>query len=127
MNDETLITAENGDACQSEQHLFRIGNEVPDAIEFRARREEFRNALADALLDHARTHGARSYYNIQVMTEGSWRQIQNPKTGGVMAVTLDIAGEKNTCRTMFDWACNSVQMARDLCALADDMAKKSVT
>jgi hypothetical protein len=120
---EKWATADRGAWAEHEKHAFRIGREIPDAVEFRARRDDFPSALADALLDHAQAHGARRTLNLQVLTTASWRNIQNPSTGNVMAVTPAIAGERASCVQLFDWACNAVMMARDLDALAGKMAE----
>jgi hypothetical protein len=63
---------------------------------------------------------------LQVFTTAGWRNVQNPKTGGVMAVTNMIVGQTQTALQLFDWACNSVQMARDLKFLASCMASDAM-
>ncbi|MCP5525378.1 MAG: hypothetical protein H7A47_01050 [Verrucomicrobiales bacterium] len=65
---------------------------------------------------------------LQVWTTptAGWRNVQNPDTGGVMAVTHEIAGQRDTAKTLFRWACNSVQMGRDLDVVASGLARESV-
>jgi hypothetical protein len=120
--DEHSCTANRGYVCEHETHLFRIGREIPDSIEFRAELDNFYGKLEGAIIQHGIQHGKSNHLNIQVMTDASWRQIQNPETGGVMAITPEIAGQTDTANQLFCWACNSVQMARDLTMMADNIA-----
>jgi hypothetical protein len=115
-------SANRGYVCEHETHLFRIGREIPDAIEFRAELDKFYGKLEGAIIQHGIQHGKSNHLNIQVMTDASWRQIQNPETGAVMAITPEIAGQMKTANRLFCWACNSVQMARDLTMMADNIA-----
>jgi hypothetical protein len=123
---EQWATADRGAWVAHEKHAFRIGNEIPDSVEFRAKRDEFPHQLADAIIEHAAHNSPLKFYNIQVLTLAGWRNIQNPATGGVMAVTHQIAGERESCVTIFDWACNAVQMVRDLDELSAKIASESV-
>lgn len=111
--------ATNGERCSGETHRFRIGLDDREATEFVAGRLQFCERLTDAIIDHgaAKREGKPAAgLLLQVWTTPSakWRNVQNPVTGGCMAVTHEIAGQKNTCEQLFLWACNSVQMARDL-------------
>jgi hypothetical protein len=48
------INATDGDHCYSQEHRFRIGNEVPDAVEFVADNRTFADRLDDArILKHS--------------------------------------------------------------------------
>jgi hypothetical protein len=125
--DQIRISATNGERCSNETHRFRIGNEVTDAEYFQASAGTFASELESAIIRHGVKHGARSHWNIQVRGRESerkndWRQIQNPDTGGVMAVTAQIAYAPDTSATLFEWACNTVQMMRDIHSLADGLA-----
>lgn len=121
------ISATNGERCHNETHRFRIGNEVPDAEYFQASSNTFAAELESAIIRHGLRHGKRSHWNIQVRgreseRESDWRQIQNPDTGGVIAVTAEIAHAPDTAAILFEWACNTVQMMRDIHSLADGLA-----
>jgi hypothetical protein len=120
--DEHICIANRGSVCEHETHLFRVGRETPDAIEFRAGLTDFYTKLEEAIIQHGMLHGKSPHLNIQIITEASWRQIQNSETGGVMAITPEIAGQIKTANQLFCWACNSVQMARDLTMMADNIA-----
>lgn len=127
MTDQIHIQATNGERCFGETHQFRLGAEVPDSIGFRANDRTFHAELEAALIRHGKRHGARPYWNLQVRgaectAEYEWRNIQNPATGGVMAITAEVAGAEETIATLYKWACNTVQMLRDIHALADGMA-----
>jgi len=120
--DEHICTANRGYVCEHETHLFRVGRETTDALEFRAALDNFYEKLEGAIIQHGMHHGKSTHLNIQIMTEASWRQIQNPETGGVMTITPEIAGQIETANRLFCWACNSVQMARDITMMADNIA-----
>ncbi len=125
--DTIEITANNGDRCYGQEHQFRIGNEVPDAVEFLADNRTFADRVEGAIIEHGICHGKHRYWNIQVRpaeekSESAWRQIQNPSTGGVMAITGDLPQSPDTAEALYRWACNTVQMSRDIQALADGLA-----
>ncbi len=125
--DAIEISANRGERCYGEEHQFRIGNEVPDAVEFRADNQTFADRLEAAIITHGRLHGKRQFWNIQVRpaeqtVEHAWRAIQNPDSGGVMAITSDIPTATDTAAILYRWACNTVQMWRDIEAFADGMA-----
>ena len=125
--DTIEIAATNGDRCYGQKHQFRIGHQVTDAVGFHADNLTFADRLEAALIEHGQRHGKRSHWNIQVRpaeqaAEHAWRAIQNPATGGVMAITADIPTAPDTAATLYRWACNTVQMWRDIEALADAMA-----
>ncbi len=131
---EISIHSQNGERCRNERHQFRIGIDDRDVTEFSATEHEFPEALTNAILDHGANK--RAGWNgvclhLQVLTErsksksSSWCNCQNPKTGGVVAVTPKIAGQNETAQTLFLWCCNSVQMVRDIGVLASGLAREA--
>lgn len=127
MEDTIEISSNRGERCYGQEHSFRIGHEVADAVEFRADNLTFADRLEAALIDHGQRHGKRAFWNIQVRPSEqsdthAWRAIQNPDSGGVMAITSAIPTAPETAATLYKWACNTVQMWRDIEAFADGMA-----
>lgn len=120
--DEHSANANRGYVCEHEIHLFRIGREVPDSIEFKSALGNFYKQLESSIIQHGLANGKSNHFNIQIMTDGSWRQIQHPESGNVMVITPEIAGQRETAEQLFRWACNSVQMARDLSMMCDNLS-----
>lgn len=124
------IADKNGSRCAEECHRFRIGVDDREATEFRAAADDFAEALTNALLDHvtagrAGKPAAGLWLQVWTTPTAKWRNVQNPATGGVMAVTHQIAGAAASAATLFDWSCNSVQMARDLDVLSGGLAREA--
>lgn len=116
-----------GGFAEHEKHMFRVWSEWKQSyIDFTAERENFPAEIADALLELYGKCGASSGH-IFVMTEAGWRNVQNPATGSSLIVNHNIAGERETAVGVFDWACNSVVMARDLIALSSAMAREALS
>ena len=92
--------------------------------------------LTDAFIDHgaAKKPGAGGPLYLQVCVGKAerdfgaldWVNVQNPRTGGVMAVTSNIVGQEETATTLFLWACNAVQMSRDIATLASGLSREAV-
>jgi hypothetical protein len=124
---EISVSANMGERCFNERHLFRIGNDSTDVIEFSADKNDFLSQITNALLDHdlADRRASTSVF-LQVWTTDSakWRNVQNPKSGGVLAVTHEIVGQHETAAQLFLWACHSVQMARDIDTMSDGLARE---
>ncbi len=128
---EIKTTSSNGSRCQHERHKFRIGVDSDDATEFDAIKAEFLDRLTNAIVDHVAAHragmpAAGLFLQVWTTNSGTWRNVQNPVTGGVMAVTHRIVGQVETAARLFEWACNSVQMCRDLDVLTDGLAREAV-
>lgn len=122
--------AANGSRCSNKRHRFRIGVDDREATEFDAIESEFPDALTNAIVDHvaARRAGMPAdglFLQVWTTPTAQWRNVQNPKTGGVMAVTNRIAGQRETAAQLFLWACNSVQMCRDMDVLAGGLAREA--
>jgi hypothetical protein len=122
--------ASNGERCRHESHRFRIGVDSTAATEFEGTETSFHESLLNAIIEHVRAgrpgKPAEGLY-LQVWTTASakWRNVQNRLTGAVMAVTHEIVPE--TSAVLFLWACDSVQMARDLDVVASGLARESQT
>ena len=122
---EISVEAHMGERCLNERHRFRIGIDATAATEFVAGKDTFLEQLTNALLDHGFAgHSDKTFLFLQVWTTDSaqWRNVQNPKSGGVMAINHEIVGQHETAQTLFLWACDSVQMARDIDTLANGLA-----
>lgn len=130
---EIGINANNGERCRNERHTFRIGVDDREATEFNATEDEFYGAIINALIEHGekkRMGWNNGHLHLQVLTsrvgeKPDWRNCQNPKRGGVVAITPQIAGQPQTAVTLFRWCCNSVQMGRDIDTLADGIAREA--
>lgn len=128
---ELKAKATNGDRCLGELHRFRIGVDATAPTEFSARLETFRDAITNALIEHVekRRPGKLSsglYLQVGTGPGGArWVNVENPETGGVMAITHMVAGQTGTCETLFRWACNAVQMSRDIEVIAGGLATNS--
>ena len=119
------IQATNGARCANERHRFRIGADSSQATEFEASAAEFPDHLTNAMLDHGLAKRPGGYWHYLQVWAGiaKWRNVQNPRTGGVIAITHDIVSKPETAATLFQWACNSVQMARDIKTLTSGLAE----
>jgi hypothetical protein len=116
-----------GERCLNERHLFRIGVDSTAATEFLADKGDFLSHLTNALLDHGlagRPGEVSVFIQVWAGETAKWRNVQNPKTGGVMAISHEIIGQRETAATLFLWACNAVQIARDIDTLADGLARE---
>ena len=123
-------TSTNGSRCSNERHTFRIGVDDREATAFTSSESEFPDALTNAIIDHvaarrAGTPAAGLFLQVWTGPTAKWRNVQNTATGGVMAVTHQIAGQRETATQLFLWACNSVQMARDMDVLAGGLAREA--
>ena len=123
-------TSTTGSRCSNERHKFRIGVDDREATEFASNESEFPDALTNAIVDHVAarrtgTPAAGLFLQVWTTPTAQWRNVQNPKTGGVMAVTHAIAGQPDTAAQLFLWACNSVQMARDMDVLTSGLAREA--
>jgi hypothetical protein len=129
MDMEISITAKNGERCRGERHRFRIGVDSRCSTEFTAGESDILDRLTDAIVDHgaAKRAGYRGTLYLQVDTGAAgWRNVQNPRTGGVMGVNPSIVGQCETAETLFLWACNAVQMSRDIDVLASGLSRQAV-
>lgn len=121
---EISIGATNGERCVHETHLFRIGVDSKSVTEFQSNLSTFHDNLVNALIEHKKhSRKCNGYLYLQVKSGFQFVNVQNQKTGGVMAITNEIAGQHETAITLFKWACNSVQMGGDIEILADGLAK----
>lgn len=124
-------TATNGPRCAGESHRFRIGVDSRQVTEFATTAAQFRDALTNAVIDHVSAkrpgHPAAGLYLQVWCGDGGcgWRNVQNPASGGVMAVTHLTPGNPETCDALFMWACNSVQMARDIDVIVGGLAREA--
>jgi len=124
-------TANRGDQCQGEIFVFRIGHETPDAVQFSANDKTFHPNLMNAIIEWFDINGSFTSLNIQVtenlkrLGEAGWRNLQNPKSGSIIAITTQIASEHETTRILYRWSCNTVQMGRDLVAMSKTIASDS--
>lgn len=123
---EQTITPD-GKNCGHETHRFRVGVDSREATEFTSARTQFPSALANAILEHVATGrkgSPASGLMLQVLCGcAGWRNCQNPKSGGVMAVTHEVAGEREVAMTLFDWCCRSVDMSRKIEVIADSLSQ----
>jgi hypothetical protein len=142
---EISITATNGSRCHNETHKFRLHSEGEPPTVFVAHSENFLEKLTDAVLTHnlalqaaenAKPIGKRwphkfvapaLKFNVMVGKrpngEEDWVWVQNPRTGGAMGVYPNIVGQKQSADALFMWACNAVQMNRDILVLSEGLAK----
>lgn len=111
------------------KHRFRIGLRADKVVEFTAGRYNFGDRLSDGFLDHGLKHVAKpeSFVLIQVFCPAGagWRNLQNPTTGSVVAVSPSIIGNSDSVDTLFDWANNAVNMANALGNLASNLAREA--
>jgi hypothetical protein len=124
---EQIITPD-GENCAHETHRFRVGVDPRDATEFTSSRTQFPETLTNAIMEHV-TIGRKGHPASGLMLQvlcpcAGWRNCQNPKSGGVMAVTHEVAGEHAVALTLFDWCCRSVDMGRKIERLADSLSQE---
>ncbi len=98
------------------------------ATEFTAGEDDFLSALENAMIDHVqsgRPGKPASGLAIQVWTTrgAGWRNFHNPTSGNIMGVTHEIAGQRESAAKLFRWACNAVQMARDIDSIGHGLAQ----
>ena len=136
MDMELSTTATHGDRCRHERHRFRIGIDKRYSTEFTAGEADMLERVTDAIVDHGagkkKGYGGPLYLQVCVGDAKrdfgalDWVNVQNPKTGGVMAVNPSIVGQRETAETLFLWACNAVQMSRDIEVLASGLSREAV-
>jgi hypothetical protein len=105
-------------------YRFRIGHEAPDAVQFTADARCFQQRLGESIIEWGTKHGRFVYLNLQVLCPAGagWRNIQNPKTGGHIAIFPEIAGDPTTCGTVFEWAGKAIAMCEAIGGIASGLA-----
>lgn len=115
-----------GEDCAAETHRFRIGVDSRRVTEFTASKESFLSTLTNAIIEHVeekRPGNPAQGLDIQVLCGAAkWRNLTNPKTSGVIAITNKIAGERETAKMLFGYACRAVDMSRKIETLASDLS-----
>lgn len=84
-------------------------------------------AITNAIIEHVtenRQGNPAQGLDIQVLCGAAkWRNLTNPKTGGVIAITNKIAGERETAKMLFGYTCRAVDMSRKIETLASELSK----
>jgi hypothetical protein len=134
MEEQIHLSATNGTRCKKERHHFRIGLDVREATEFSANENDFFPTLLNAIIDHGFigkrwASGPKTYAFLQVHCgsyptgKQNWGNIQNPATGNVVAITPKITVAEAS--VIFEWACNAVQMTRDIESIVHGLTQLS--
>jgi hypothetical protein len=116
----------NGHRCIHEIHRFRIGVDDRETTEFTASLNTYYDAILNALIDHAMANkkGSGKLMQIQVLCDtraNDWSNFINPSTGSIIGAGVQITPE--LAKKHFEWACNAVQMGRDIVSLSSGLAK----